>query len=138
VNKKKPYYHAWGLTGCNDFMTAKSLLKSFKYAADGITYCLLTQRNMKIHTAAAIAALALAWYFELPATEIIVLILTIAAVMVAEMINTAIETLVDLISPQYHPLAKVAKNIAAGAVLVSSVASIAVGFFLFFHRLIGC
>lgn len=118
-------------------MQRRSWIRTFKNAFEGIIHCLVTQRNMKVHVAAALAALALALYFGLSAAEWGLLILTIAAVLGAELFNTAVEAMVDLASPQVHHLAKIAKDTAAGAVLVMALASLAVGYLLFFHRLFG-
>jgi diacylglycerol kinase len=87
-----------------------SLLRSFRYAASGVAYCFRTQRNLRIHALAAVLALAAGFRLGLSGAELGVLALTIAAVLVAEMFNTAVEALVDIVSPGYHPLAKVAKD----------------------------
>jgi len=118
-------------------MKAKSLAASFAYAVAGIKYCFLTQRNMRIHTLIAVFTVFLAWQLRFSNIEFLILVITIISVLVAEMINTAIETIVDMVSPQYHPLAKIAKNVAAGAVLTTATASVIVGYILFFHRLFG-
>jgi diacylglycerol kinase len=113
----------------------KSLWRSFGFAACGVAYCFRTQRNLKIHFAAAVLALAAGLRLGLSPAEMGVLVLTIAAVLVAEMLNTAVEALVDIVSPDYHPLAKVAKDVAAGAVLVAAVASLVVAYLLFAPRI---
>ncbi|MDR3565192.1 MAG: diacylglycerol kinase family protein [Negativicutes bacterium] len=115
----------------------KNWLGGFKHAFNGIVYCFITQRNMKVHAVAALLAVGLALYFQLSVVEWSLLILTIAAVVAAEMFNTAVEALVDLVSPHIHHLAKAAKDAAAGAVLVTAIAALLVGYFLFFHRLFG-
>lgn len=112
-----------------------SLLRSFRFAASGVAYCFRTQRNLRIHAAAAVAAVILGYRLGLNDAELAVLALTIAAVLVAEMFNTAIEALVDLISPGYHPLAKIAKDVAAGGVLVTAAVSLIVAYMLFVPRL---
>jgi diacylglycerol kinase len=118
-------------------MRQKKWLWAFKHALDGIIYCFVSQRNLRLHVAAAVLAVVLALYLRLSATEVILLVLTIAGVIVAEMLNTAVETIVDFTSPEFHPLAKIAKDVAAGAVLIMAVASLVVGYLLFFHRLFG-
>lgn len=115
-------------------MSSKNFVQSCKYAVAGILYCLRSQRNIKIQAGAACLALAAAWHFQLSPVEWMLLVLTIAVVMAAEMINTALETVVDLVSPDYNLLAKIAKDAAAGAVLVMAVMSVVVGYLLFFHR----
>ncbi|EAX48237.1 diacylglycerol kinase [Thermosinus carboxydivorans Nor1] len=116
-------------------MRSKSLFASFRYALAGVLYCLATQRNMRIHFIAGAVVLLLAWRLQFSGTEMILLLLTVVAVLVAEMFNTAVEKVVDLASPHRHPLAKMAKDVAAGAVLVTALASVAVGFILFYPRL---
>lgn len=112
----------------------RNLIRSFRYAFAGVLYCLRTQPNMRIHGLAAMFAAILAWRMGLSRVELVLLALAIAAVLVAEMFNTAIEAVVDLISPQFHPLAKIAKDVAAGAVLLTAIASLAVGYILFVYR----
>ena len=114
-----------------------NLLRSFRYAACGVVYCFRTQRNLRIHAAAAILAMVLGAYLGLPGGELALLAITIAAVLVAEMFNTAVEALVEIVSPGYHPLAKVAKDVAAGGVLVTAIVSLVVGYLLFIPRLFG-
>lgn len=113
------------------------LASSFYYAFAGIWWTLRTQRNMRIHAAAGIAAFALGALLHLRAVEFAVIALTVAAVMAAEMVNTVVEAAVDLASPEYHPLAKVAKDVAAGAVLVTTFGAVAVALFIFVPHLIG-
>jgi diacylglycerol kinase len=118
-------------------MRQKSGARAFRHAIDGIVHSLISQRNMKIHLVAAFAAVAGAIYYRLSAAEWMLLTLTIAGVIAAEMLNTAVEAVVDLVSPQVHHLAKTAKDVAAGAVLIMAAASLVVGYLLFFHRLFG-
>jgi len=114
---------------------ARSFLESLAYAASGIVYALRTQRNMRIHAALAALAFLLGSALGLSRVEMAILALTVAAVVAAEMVNTAVESVVDLVTQEYAPLAKIAKNVAAGAVLVCSFGAVAVGYFLFFHRI---
>lgn len=114
---------------------ARNLLDSFGYAIAGIMYCLTTQRNMKIHVIAAMAAILLGLWAELSRVEIMILVFTIFLMLIAETLNTAIEATVDIASPDFHPLAKIAKNVAAGAVLLAALNSLIVGFILFFDRI---
>jgi diacylglycerol kinase (ATP) len=115
---------------------AATLLLSFRYAFAGIRYLLWTQRNAKIHTALGLAAVALGFLLRIERDEWLVLVLTIALVLAAEGLNTAIEAVVDLASPVYHPLAKIAKDVAAGTVLLTVIASVIVGLILFLPRLL--
>ena len=100
---------------------------AFRYAFHGWFYVLRTQRNAWIHTVVALVVLILGIWLWLPARDWAVLVLTIAMVFAAEFINTAIEAVVDLASPEIHPLAKVGKDVGAAAVLVAAIASVLVG-----------
>lgn len=112
------------------------VLAAFRYALAGIIYCVRRERHVKLHLAAAFAALWLAWWHELSGIEVIVLLMTIAGVITAEIFNTALEAIVDKVSPEYHPLAKAAKDAAAGAVLVQAVVALGVGYVLFWDKLL--
>lgn len=116
-------------------MKSKSLIESFNYAVNGIIYALKSEKNMKIHFSTAILVILLSLFFDFTKIELLVLFITIALVIMAEMFNTAVERAVDLVTDKYHPLAKVAKDVAAGGVLVSSINAVIVGYFLFFDRL---
>lgn len=116
-------------------MKVRKLIDSFNYAIEGILYALKTQRNMKIHFFVSIAILIFSLFFELSRFEFLILLLTISLVIIAEMINTAIEAAIDLITDQYHIFAKIAKNVAAGAVLIAAINSIFVAYFIFFQRI---
>lgn len=116
-------------------MKAKKILDSFNYAFDGIIYTLKTQRNMRIHFIIAVLVLFCSIFLNLTKIETLILFITIALVIIAEMINTCIEATIDLITDKYHELAKIAKNVAAGAVLVSAVNSIIVAYIIFFDKL---
>jgi diacylglycerol kinase (ATP) len=104
---------------------APNVFLSFRYAWAGVTYALSTQRNLRIHTIIGAIALGLSWFLQIPVMEVAVIGLTIALVLAMELINTAIESVVDLLVKQsYHELAKIAKDCAAGAVLVAALASV--------------
>jgi diacylglycerol kinase (ATP) len=115
---------------------AATLLLSFRYAFAGIGYLLWTQRNAKVQTALGLAAVALGFLLGIERAEWLALVLTIALVLAAEGINTALEAVVDLASPNYHPLAKVAKDVAAGTVLLIAIASVIIGLIIFLPRLL--
>lgn len=117
-------------------MRARSLLESFRFAAAGIWHALLTQKNMRTHLCLGVLALAagLAVGFEM--LEMAILVLTISAVLTAELMNTSIETVVDMVAPNQNEMARVAKNVAAGAVLVCATGSVLVGLFLFIPRIL--
>ncbi len=106
---------------------ATSRLASFRHAFAGWWYVLRTQHNAWIHAVAAIGVLVVALWLKLERTDWAVLILTVALVWVAEFVNTSVEALVDLLSPDIHPLAKAAKDIAAAAVLIAALVAVVVG-----------
>jgi len=106
---------------------ARSLLESFKYAWYGVRYAWLRERNMRIHSATAFLVFFAAWVLELQTIEFVVVSLVTGMVIVAELANTALEALIDLVIQKSDPLAAVAKNTAAGAVLVTSLAAVLVG-----------
>lgn len=116
-------------------MKSRSLIDSFNYAVDGIIYTLKTQRNMRIHFSLAIIVLVSSLFLNFSRLEFLILFLTVSFVIASEMINTSIEKSIDLFTEDYHPLAKIAKDVAAGAVLVSAINAIVVGYLLFFDRL---
>jgi diacylglycerol kinase (ATP) len=110
------------------WQVASNLWVSFRYAGQGLSYAFRTQRNFRLHTFASAMALALGLILRLPAVEVAVLGLTCGAVLTLELINTALEAVVDLTVQQtYHELAKIAKDCAAAAVLVAAIAAICVG-----------
>lgn len=104
-----------------------SRIESFGNAFRGWWYVLETQHNAWIHAVIAMAVFALGFWLSLPARDWAVLILTVTMVFTAEFINTAIEAVVDLASPQKHPLAKVGKDVGAAAVLIAAVAAVLIG-----------
>jgi diacylglycerol kinase (ATP) len=112
-----------------------SLLDSFNFAFEGIIHVLRTQRNMRIHFMVAAGVLIAAVAIGVTRMELIALMLAIAFVMFAEMVNTAIEGAVDVSTTSFDPNAKLAKDIAAGAVLIATVTAVAVGYLIFSERL---
>ena len=112
------------------------LLRSFGYAFEGVAYVLRTQRNARIELALATAAVGLAAWLGITSVEWAVLILTIVVVLALEWTNTALELAVTLASPEAHPSAKTAKDVAAACVLLGSLASLVVGVLLFGSRLV--
>jgi diacylglycerol kinase (ATP) len=113
----------------------QNIIQSFNCAIEGFIYVMRSQRNMRIHFLAAVAILLLSIYFGFSGTEVLLLCGAIALVLVAEMINTSIELTVDLISDRHHPLARIAKDVAAGAVFITSINAIVVGYLLFSKNL---
>ena len=110
------------------------LLKSFKYAGKGIFYAFREEQNIKIHFLVAILAILLAIYFKISTGEIIALVVVISLVIVAELINTVLERIVDIIKPRMHPYAKSIKDMLAGMVLMASVGAAVVGLIIFAPR----
>ena len=104
-----------------------SRYRAFGHAFRGLWHVLRTQRNAWVHALATSLAILLAFWLRLPARDWAVLFVTIALVWTAEFINTALEAVVDLASPQHHPLAKVGKDVGAAAVLLAALAAILVG-----------
>ncbi len=109
-------------------------MKGFSYAFKGISFCIKTETNMRIHIVAAIYVLILAQFYDLSKAEIASLCITIFLVFALEMLNTAVESLVDLVSPEENKLAGIAKDTAAGAVLVSAISSVIVGAVIFWDK----
>jgi diacylglycerol kinase len=108
-------------------MRSRNILDSFRFAFSGLWYALRTQRNTRIHLIVAAVVIALGVWLNLSPSQWAVLTLTIGFVLVSEMLNTVAETLVDLVSPGYHPLAKTVKDVTAGAVLLTAIVSVIVG-----------
>jgi diacylglycerol kinase (ATP) len=110
---------------------ATSIGVSFKYAAAGVTYAFNTQRNFRIHCVMGTLAISIGALLHLTGVEMAVVCITSGLVLTLELLNTAIESVVDLtVEQNYHELAKIAKDCAAGAVLISAFASVLVGFCL--------
>jgi len=110
---------------------AQTLLESFNFAFEGIIHVLRTQRNMRIHFLAAVIVLVTAVVIGVNKLELIALLLAIAFVFITEMVNSAIEQAIDVATTSFDPLAKLAKDVAAGAVLIATVNAVAVGYLVF-------
>lgn len=113
----------------------RKLLDSFNDAIEGVIYAIRTQKNMRIHMIAAIVVLISCFFFDLTKNELLIITITITLVVFAEMINTAVEFAIDATTNYYHPLAKIAKNIAAGSVFITALNAVLVGFILFWDKL---
>ena len=114
---------------------AGSFWQSLAFALAGLNHTFRSQRNLRIHIAIAVAVVIAAFVLRISRTEWAVVVTLISLVIGLELLNTAIEALVDLTSPVPHPLAKVAKDTAAGAILVAAVGSAIVGLIIFLPRL---
>lgn len=110
---------------------SKSLLESFNFAFEGIIHVVRYERNLRIHFLIAVAVIIAAVGFDVTRMELISLLLAIAFVLIAEMLNSALEAVVDLVTPSVEPLAKIAKDVAAGAVLIATVTAVAIGYLVF-------
>ncbi len=109
------------------WQVAPSLLISFKYAWAGVSYAFQTQRNFRIHVVVGLLAVGLGTFLKLTSVEMAIIGLTVGAVLTMELLNTAIESVVDLtVKQSYHELAKIAKDCAAAAVLISALVAIGV------------
>jgi diacylglycerol kinase (ATP) len=113
------------------WQVARDLPASFRYAAQGLVYAFGSQRNFRIHVFTGAAVLALALWLQLSLLQLAVLVLTIAAVLVLELLNTAVEAVVDLaVGRRYHTLARIAKDCAAAAVLTAALTSLLIAVLL--------
>ena len=115
-------------------MRSRSLLWSFDYTIRGIVHTLRTQRNMRMHMFAAAVVFILALVLGVSGLELIALVFAVGLVFVCELMNTAVETVVDLATQAYDPLAAIAKDVAAGAVLISALTAVSVGYIVFYDR----
>jgi diacylglycerol kinase (ATP) len=106
-------------------------VRSFGYALEGVSIMLRTQPNFLVHLTAAVAVIVLAVLVDLSPGELAVVVLTIAVVIIVECLNTVLETLCDLVSPEFHPLVKRAKDVSAAAVLIGATASVIIAVLLF-------
>lgn len=116
-------------------MWVTKVLKSIRYALEGLKYTVVTQRNMRIHFFTALTVLLLSLYFPVSKLEVLILFVAMILVLFAELINTAIEAVVDMVTEEYHPLAKIAKDVAAGAVLLTAGLAVIVGISVFYPYL---
>ncbi|MDP4176727.1 MAG: diacylglycerol kinase [Bacillota bacterium] len=116
-------------------MKIKNMVDSFNYAIEGLIHTVRTQRNMRIHMTAALVVLTACFFYNLTKIEFLIVLLTISMVITSEMVNTAVECAIDATTNYYHPLAKIAKNVAAGAVLVTAVTAVVVGYVIFWDKL---
>lgn len=110
-------------------------IAGFGYAFSGLWYAIRTQRNMRVHLALALLAIILGIILHISAVEFALIFVAIIAVFIAEMFNTVFELCVDLASPEYHPLAKIAKDVSAGAVLLNAILAVIIALFVFVPHL---
>jgi len=113
----------------------KKFLYGFKYAWQGLKYAFSTQINFKFHSIAALIILAFGWFFNLNLTEWLWISVAVILVIVAELFNTALEVLVDLVSPGYNIKAGIIKDLSSAAVLLTAVLSAIIGLFIFLPKI---
>ena len=113
----------------------KAFVQGFRYAIAGLIYTLRTQRNMRVHVLMACLACMISGWLKLQPTEWAILFLTLALVMALEMVNTALETTLNLISEDFHPQIKIGKDVAAGAVFIVAIFALGVGAALWLPKL---
>ena len=114
----------------------KRLINSFKYALEGLKYAFLYEQNLTVHIIATIIVIILGCLFKISVTEWLVIFLIIGLVIATELINTSIEATIDLITDEINPLAKIAKDTAAAAVLVFGLTALIVGALIFIPKII--
>lgn len=114
------------------FFNFRMLSKSFKYALRGIRYLIKEERSFKVHILAILIVVGLSFYFKIKWQDAVILIFAITLVLIAELINTSFEKVVDILKPRIHYYAEVIKDIMAAAVLIASVAALAIGILIFF------
>ncbi len=115
-------------------MKNRTLIDSFNNALNGIIATVKSERNMKIHVAAAVMVLIMSLFYDLTRIEFIIICITIAIVVICELFNTAIEVIIDTLIGIYHPKAKIVKDTAAAAVFISALLSVIVAYVIFFDR----
>jgi len=110
-------------------------IKGFGYAFSGVAYAFKTQLNFKFHVAALLLTALAGWYFKLSVNEWLWILVASAIVLTTELINTAIEVLVDLVSPDYNPKAKIIKDVAAASVLIAAIGAAIIGLIIFIPKI---
>ena len=110
------------------------LLNSFKHAGRGLWYALSTQPNMQVHLILTIIVLGLSFYLRVSYLEFLIIIFTIGMVLIAEMVNTSIEAMTDLITIKYSKHAKIAKDVSAGMVLITAIIAVIVALIIFIPK----
>lgn len=121
--------------GLKETKSKSPLIKSFGFAFNGIIQAVKSERNMKIHVVIALIVIGFGFYFSLSGIEWLFILLAISGTITLEMVNSSIERAVDLATDQIHPLAKEAKDFAAGAVLIYAIFSVIIGFIIFLPKL---
>ncbi len=115
-------------------MQERRFVESFNASVEGFIYVLKTERNMRVHFLAAFFFILLGIYLNFTYLELLALSITITLVLASEMINTAVELIVDMIKSDFHPVARIIKDVSAGMVLLTSINAVIVGYILFFRK----
>lgn len=110
-------------------------IKGFGYAFSGVAYAFKTQLNFKFHVVALLLTALAGWHFKLSVNEWLWIVVAAAIVLITELINTAIEVLVDLVSPEYNPKAKIIKDVAAASVLIAAIGAAIIGLIIFIPKI---
>jgi diacylglycerol kinase (ATP) len=118
-------------------MKRRKIMNSFRDAFSGLAYAFKTERNINLHILGAAAALAASFYFQVERYELLFVLTAIFLIFITEMLNTSVEAVVDLKTEEYHPLARIAKNVAAGAVLCAALFALSVAYLVFAERVSG-
>lgn len=111
-------------------------IKGFGYAFSGLAYAFKSQLNLKIHLLFATIVIAAGYYVNLSTAEWLWIVASIGLVLMAELLNTSLEVLVDLVSPEIHPKAKIIKDVAAAAVLITAITAAAIGLIIFIPKIL--
>ncbi len=118
------------------YKTSNNVLKSFKYAFSGICYVLKTSRNFKIQLIFAVTSLIIGFFLQISQSSYVILIVTIMSVLILEILNTSIESIVDLVvKKEFSSLAKISKDTSAGAVLLASINSVIIAVYIFVPKI---
>jgi undecaprenol kinase len=115
---------------------AISLLESFSFAINGIRIALLTERNMRIHLFSSVIVIGSSIFFSISTIEWLIVLIVIGGMLALELVNTAIERVVDLVTEEFHPFAKQAKDMAAGAVFIYAIISVVIGMIVFWPHIL--
>jgi diacylglycerol kinase (ATP) len=116
-------------------MYHNKFVESLNAAVEGFIYVMKSERNMRIHFLAGFFIILLGIYLNFTSTEVMILCTTIAFVLTAEMLNTAIELVVDMVKSEFHPIARIIKDICAGAVLITTISAVIIGYILFSKKI---
>jgi len=117
-------------------LSLKRLLRSFQYATQGLLYVIKHEQNMQIHLGVGAIVILFSFLLDIPTVHFLIVLLIIGIVFALESVNTAIERTIDLVTEEFHPIAKIAKDVAAGAVLIFSIFAAIIGLWIFIPPLL--